>query len=97
MQRGKIPENKYRPEINDKSLLLASQLKEQTSDQRVVEDRLISYKDIYMRQRTEKAEEKEEQESRMLSFHPSILKSTMTQRIDKQSDISKWEELHRQA
>lgn len=80
IQKGKIRNHSYRPDINDKSALIVSSMRETVQDQRAVEDRLISYKNLYLKQRTDKFLEKEEQDSRMLSFHPNLNNSNMTPR-----------------
>ena len=99
MEKGKFDGHSFKPDINGKSSQIAVALREQAEDSRVVEDRLISFKDQYYKQRTDKAIEKDMEDSRMHSFQPSIIQSNMVPRAaDKNKpEMSKWDELHRQS
>ena len=90
-------EHSYKPDINEKSAQIASTRRAEADDSRVVEERLISYKDMYLKQRTDKAIEKDELDRSMLSFMPQLPQTSYTPRQDKKSEISKWDELHKQS
>lgn len=57
---------------------------------------MISYKDEIYKIRAQKAQERDEEMDRSMTFHPTISQFNLKNK-DSSLDVSKWEDLHRQS